>query len=69
MSENSEINKKHKGIKKGSSGMNFQNYASRIVLLTNFDYFEKPPADYKEVARLTVDQGEIQKKTLLKTKF
>ena len=35
--ENSQINKKHKGIKKGSSGMNFENYADRIVLLTNFD--------------------------------
>ena len=69
MFENSEINKKHKGLKKGSSGMNFENYATRIVSLTNFDYFEKAPADYKKVARLTVDQGEMQKKTSLKTKF
>ena len=38
--QNSEINKKHKGIKKESSGMNFENYANRIVLLTNFDYFK-----------------------------
>ena len=66
---NSGINKKHKGIKKGSSGMNFENYASRIVSLTNFDYFEKLPANYKEVAKLTVDQGAMQKKTSLKTRF
>ena len=69
MFESSEINKKHKGIKKVSSGMNFENYATMIVSLTNFDYFEKAPADYKKVARLTVDQGEMQKKTSLKTKF
>ena len=38
--QNSEINKKHKGVKNESSGMNFENYADRIVLLTNFDYFK-----------------------------
>ena len=43
--ENNHANKKHKGIKKGSWGMNFENYASRITSLTNFDTFEKPPVD------------------------
>ena len=47
--ENSEINKKHKRITKGSSGTNFENYVNRIVSLTNFDFFEKPPSKYKEV--------------------
>ena len=65
---NNVVNKKHKGIKKGSSGMCFENYASRIVSLANIDYFQKPPAEYKEVTRLTVDKGEMQKKTSLKTK-
>ena len=60
--ENNEINKKHKGSKKESAGMNFKNnYTSRIVSLTNFDLFEKPPAEYKEVARLTLDHGDMQK--------
>ena len=67
--EKSEINKKHRGIKNGSSGMNFKNYASRIVSLTNFNYFEKAQVDYKEVARLTVNLGEMQRKTLLKNFF
>ena len=49
--------------------MNFENYANRIVSLTNFDFFEKPPAEYKEVSSLTVDRGKMQKETLLKTKF
>ena len=49
--------------------MNFENYTSRITSLTNFDSLEKPPADYKEVSRLTVFQGEMQRKTCIKTKI
>ena len=49
--------------------MNFENYGERLVSLTNFDTFEKPPADYKEVSRLTVFQDNAQKKTVTKTKF
>ena len=48
--------------------MNFENYASRIVSLTNF-VSEKSPGENKEVSRLTVHQGETQKRTLVKTKF
>ena len=39
--------------------MNFENYANRLVSLTNFDAFEKPPADFKEVSWLTVLQSEM----------
>ena len=67
--ENSFTNKKHKGIKEGSPRMNFENYAERLVSLNNFETFTKPGADFKEVSRLTVFQGEMQKKTLIKTKF
>ena len=38
-------NKKHKGIKKGSGGMEFSNYANWIKSLVNFDTFGKPPAE------------------------
>ena len=42
--------------------MNFENnYASWMVSLTNVDLFQKPPAENKEVARLTLDRGEMQK--------
>ena len=68
MFENNLDNKKHKGIKKSSSGMCFENNTIRIVSLTNFDYFQKPRAEYKEVARLTLGKGKMQKKTTLKTK-
>lgn len=49
--------------------MNFENYADRLVSLTYFDTFEKPPADYKEVSQLTGFQGKIQRKMVTKTKF
>ena len=49
--------------------MNLENYGQRLASLTNFDTFEKPPSDYKEVLRLMVSQVEMQKKTVTKTKF
>ena len=69
MFEDIGTNKKHICIKKGSAGMDFENFASRIVSITNLEHFEKPELEYKEVARLTVDQGEMQKKTSLRCKF
>ena len=44
-------NKKHKGIKKGSKGMDFHNYASTIKCLKNFDTFEQPVNEYKKLGR------------------
>ena len=35
--EDRNVNKKHKGIKKGSLGMNFENFSKRINSLTNFN--------------------------------
>ena len=67
--EDYSTNKKHKGIKKGSRGMEFSNYSNRIKSLVNFDTFEKPPAEYKEVARFTVKKGDMVKTVVTKTKF
>ena len=43
MFEDIFVNKKQKGIKKGSPGMDFENYVSRIISLNNCDTFVKPP--------------------------
>ena len=51
-SENS--NKKHKGIKKGSPGMEHENYADRIKPLINFKTYKKPKPDRKDVVRISV---------------
>ena len=62
MFEGRNNNKKHKRIKKGCSGLGFENFSDRITSLINFDMFKKPPTDYKEVSRLTVSEGEMQEK-------
>ena len=33
--------------------MDFENFTNRIKSLVNFDTFEKPPAEYKQVSRVT----------------
>ena len=63
------VNKKHKGIKKGSGGMEYSNNANRITSLVNFNRFEKPRSEYKEVERFVVKQGDMVKTTVTKTKF
>ena len=62
MFEDKNINKKHKVIKKGSSGLGFENFSQRIKSLVNFDTFEKPPVDLKEVSRFSVVADEMEKK-------
>ena len=50
--------------------MEFENFSKRINSLVNFDRFEKPPSEYKQGSRLTVDKGKmVKKKTVTKTKF
>ena len=49
--------------------MEFNNFAGRIKSLVNFDTFQKPRAEYKEVSRFNVIQGEMRKNTVQKTKF
>ena len=64
-----KLNKKDKGIKKGSAGLGFENFTESIKTLVNFDTFEKPLTNKKEVSRLSVAQGEMVKKTVIENKF
>ena len=45
-----EFNKKHKGIKKGSSGMNYENFAERIKPLYDFNTYKKPKANLVRIS-------------------
>ena len=67
--EGNSFNKKLKGINKCSPGMDFENYANRILALNDCDFFEKPKVVTKQVPRLTVIDSEMQQITLTKTKF
>ena len=63
------INKKHKGDKKGSSGMEYENYAERIKPLYEFDSFKKSKKDMKKVVRISVKKGEMTSHQIVKSKF
>ena len=63
------VNKKHKGIKKGSVGMDFENFAERIKSLYDFDTYFKPKIDAKPVVRISVKKGEMTTHKVIKTKF
>ena len=57
--ESEKCNKKHKGIKKGAKGMEYQNYAERIKPLIEFETYKKPKPDMKSIARISVKKGEM----------
>ena len=62
-------NKKYKGTKKGSTGLDFENFSNKITSLVNFDTFIKPPLDTKKVSTLTVANGEMIRTTVTKNTF
>ena len=67
--KNNNVNKKHKGIKKGSPGMEYENYAERIKPLYDFASFKKPKVDNKSVIRISVKKGEMTTHKITKTTF
>ena len=67
--KSANANKKHKGIKKGSLGINYKNYAERIKHLYDFALFKKPKADMKSLIRISAKKGEMTTHKITKTKF
>ena len=55
--EDSSFNKKHKGIKKETSGMDSEGYAAKIVLVNDRDYFQGPSMAAKQVTRISIVDG------------
>ena len=68
--KNQKTNKKHKGIKKGSYGIEFNNFAGRIKSRVNFDTFQKPPAESTKRSLVSLSfKAKWGKNTVQKTKF
>ena len=61
--------KKHKGIKKGAPGKNYENYAERIKPLYKFEHFKKSKTERKKVVRFTVKKGNMTTTQVEKKKF
>ena len=57
--ESEKCNKKHKGIKKGAKGMEYENYADQIKPIIDFKSYQKPKTDIKSVTRISVKKGEM----------
>ena len=50
-------------------GIEYGNFAERIKPLYNFDSYQPPKADTKEVVRISVKKGEMTTHKIVKTKF
>ena len=46
--KNKAINKKHKGVKKSTPGMNFESFASRIMDIKEYSFCEKQTKSVKQ---------------------
>ena len=66
--KNRNINKKHKGVKKGTPGMMFENYAARIKRL-RCDLNKSEPIETIKQKRLEVQNTNMKMKTVAKVKF
>ena len=66
--KNKSVNKKHKGVKKGTSGMMFENYAQRIKRLC-CDLDQSEPPERIRQKRLEVHNTNMKMKTVAKVKF
>ena len=59
--EDFRCNEKNKAKKKSSPGINFENFAKRILSVNEIENFENPKSKYQEQQRFSVVGGEIQK--------
>ena len=60
--------KTYKSIKKGSPGMNFQNFTKRIISVNETENFENPKKEYRQKQRFSAVDGKMQKTSIMKTK-
>ena len=51
--------KSTRALKKSAKGMEYENYAERIKPIIDFKTYQKPKADIKSVARISVKKGEM----------
>ena len=66
--KNKDINKKHKGVRKGTRGMLFENYANRIKRLRS-DLNISPSCEFVTQKRFEIRNTEMKMKPITKVKF
>ena len=65
---NKAINKKHKGVKKSTPGMNFEAFSSRIMDIREYSYAEKIPKTVSQ-KRFNIKNTKMQMTTVTKKQF
>ena len=63
-----ETNKKHKGLKKGSAGMNYENFEKRINSLRDIESFGQLEKQVQGQQRLTIKEGKMKHDAIEKSK-
>ena len=66
--KNKAINKKHKGIKKSSPGMNFESFASRIMDVRDWTYSQKRAKNIKQM-RFQLKRTDMRLMKSYRTQF
>ena len=65
---NKAINKKHKGVKKSTPGMNFEAFAARIMDIREYSYAEKLPKSITQ-KRFQIKNSMMQMTTVCRKQF
>lgn len=53
------VNKKHKGLRKGAPGMDFQGYSKRINSIKENETFGSQPAEKQKACRFTIKSNDM----------
>ena len=67
--ESQSVNKKRKGLGKGASGMEFEDYAKRINLIRETETFGQLPEEKEKQNRFTIENNQMVLEEIKKSKF
>ena len=67
--ESQSVNKKHKRLGKGASGMEFEDYAKRINLIRETETFGQLPKEKEKQNRFTIENNQMVLEEIKKSKF
>ena len=67
--ESENINKKHKGLRKGAKGMEFENYSKQINSIKEIETFSQLTQENQKQNRFSIKRDEMVLEKIEKSKF
>ena len=67
--ESQIVNKKHKGLRKGAGGMEFEDYAQRINSIKGIKTFGQLPKEKQKQDRFAIKNNQLVLEEIEKSKF